>query len=140
MLAMPSSHVDDNAPIEKRYRALLAVSEAIASHRELQGLFHDLAGRLEEVVQFDLLGVVLHDAATESMRLHVVESAAPAPRIKTTKAAIAEFVIPVENDPAGMVWRDQKTIIFSNQGELQRYSRASSSAMALTVSRTCASL
>ncbi len=31
---------------EDRYRALLAVSEAIASHRDLPSLFHELGGRL----------------------------------------------------------------------------------------------
>ena len=31
---------------EDRYRALLAVSEAIASHRDLPALFHELAGQL----------------------------------------------------------------------------------------------
>lgn len=34
---------------EDRYRALLAVSEAIASHRDLPGLLHELAGRLAAV-------------------------------------------------------------------------------------------
>jgi hypothetical protein len=31
---------------DQRYRALLAVSEAIVSHRDLSALFHELAGRL----------------------------------------------------------------------------------------------
>ena len=46
---------------EDRYRALLAVSQAIASHRELPSLFHELAGRLAAVVQFDHLALVLHE-------------------------------------------------------------------------------
>ena len=63
----------------QQYRALLAVSEAIVSHRDLPALFHDLAGRLHQVVRFDYLSLVLHEAATNTMRLHVLETAEPVP-------------------------------------------------------------
>src|SRR5262249_61185549 len=43
------------------HRALLAVSEAIVSHRDLSALFHELAGRLHEVVRFDYLALILHE-------------------------------------------------------------------------------
>ena len=33
------------------YRALLAVSEAIVWHRDLSALFHELVGRLQQVVR-----------------------------------------------------------------------------------------
>ena len=46
-----------------RYQALLAVSEAIMSHRELSALFQGLARRLDHVVRFDALVLVLHDAS-----------------------------------------------------------------------------
>ena len=61
------------------YRALLAVSEAIVAHRDLSALFHELAGRLHQVVQFDGLALVLHEAATNTMRLHVLEASEPIP-------------------------------------------------------------
>ncbi len=35
-----------------RYQVLLAISEAIISHRDLSSLFHDLAGQLGRVVAF----------------------------------------------------------------------------------------
>jgi len=38
-----------------KYQALLAVSEAIGSHRDLSALFQELAGRLHQVVRFDYL-------------------------------------------------------------------------------------
>ncbi len=37
----------------EEYRALLAVSEAIVSHRDWRAQFRELAGRLHEVVRFD---------------------------------------------------------------------------------------
>ena len=51
--------------------------DAIASHRDLPALFHELAGRLEQVVRFDYLSLVLHDPATNTMRLHVLETFEP---------------------------------------------------------------
>src|SRR5438874_2521281 len=47
----------------QRYRALLAVAEAIIAHRDLHALFHDLAGRLHPVVPFDFLLLVANQVA-----------------------------------------------------------------------------
>ena len=91
------------------YRTLLAVAEAIVSHRDLQALFHDLAGRLQQVVRFDYLALVLHDAASNTMRLHVLETAEPLP-------AQPPIVLPVEEDPAGLVWQTQQPLIISSAG------------------------
>jgi hypothetical protein len=44
----------------QQYRTLLAVAEAIVSHRDLGTLFHELAGRLHLVVRFDYLACTLH--------------------------------------------------------------------------------
>ena len=51
---------------EDRYRALLAVSGAIVSHRDLPALFHELAGQLVQVVQFDALSAASPQAADGS--------------------------------------------------------------------------
>ena len=98
------------------YRALLAVSEAIASHRDLPALFHELAGRLHQVVRFDSLALVLHEAATNTMRLHVLGSSEP-----TTY--IPAIVLPVEDDPAGLVWQTQQPLIISSVAEAGRWPR-----------------
>ncbi|MCG3197579.1 MAG: Formate hydrogenlyase transcriptional activator [bacterium] len=100
----------------ERYRALLAVSEAIISHRDLSSLFHDLAGRLRQVARFDHLSLVLHDAPNDTMRLHVLETSEPnAPHIVID--------LPPEEDPAGLVWRTQQPLITSRVGELSRWPR-----------------
>jgi hypothetical protein len=65
------------SPLEhsrRQLEALLEVSEAIAQQRDLPALFHDLAGRLHQVVRFDYLGLLMHDAASDTMRLHVVRA------------------------------------------------------------------
>ena len=101
---------------EDRYRALLAVSEAIISHRDLPALFHELADRLQQVACFDYLALTLHETATNTMRLHVVgapEHAPPAPVL----------VFAVEDDPAGLVWQTQQRLIASRTDELRRWPR-----------------
>ncbi len=56
------------------HQSLLDVSQAILQHRDLAGLFRDLAVRLRAIVPFDFLNLVLYDAASNSMRLHILES------------------------------------------------------------------
>src|SRR5450755_876334 len=110
---MTSAHSDSNASND-RYEALLAVSAAIVAHRDLCALFHDLAGRLRQVVRFDYLTLVLHDAATNTMRMHILEPAEP------TESAI---VLRPEEDPAGLVWQTQQPLITSSLAELERWPR-----------------
>jgi hypothetical protein len=75
---MTSAPLDGQATAAcEAHRALLAVSEAIVSHRDLSALFHELAGRLHPVVRFDYLCLVLHEAASNTMRLHVLEASEP---------------------------------------------------------------
>jgi formate hydrogenlyase transcriptional activator len=112
---MPTAQSDQQATATyDRYRALFAVSDAIAAHRELPALLHELAGRLVQVVHFDFLSVVLHDAATNTMRLHVLEASEPVSPRPT-------IVLPPDDDPAGLVWQTQQPLITSNVAELSRW-------------------
>jgi formate hydrogenlyase transcriptional activator len=104
------------AATEEHYRALLGVSEAIITQRDLPALFHELAGRIVQVASFDFLSLVLHDAATGTMRLHAVggwKSQSPWPRV----------VLRPEDDPAGLVWQTQQPLIIFNVAELNRWPR-----------------
>src|SRR5262245_27305173 len=91
----------------QRYRALLAVAEAIIALRDLHALFHDLAGRLQQVVRFDYLILVLHDAAHNAMRLHVLETSEPT-------SPPPGMLIPIEEAPSGLVWQTQQPLIIPN--------------------------
>ena len=113
---MPRAHSGSQWIVSyEQFLALLAVSEAIASHRDLPALFHELAGRLNHVVRFDSLALVLYDAVTNTMRLHVLGSE-PTPYIPT-------IVLPVEDDPAGLVWQIQQPLIISSVAEEGRWPR-----------------
>jgi formate hydrogenlyase transcriptional activator len=115
---------------DHKYQALLAVSEAIVSHRELSALFHELAGRLHQVVRFDYLVLYLHEATSNTMRMHVLEGTEPTP---LPSAA----VLPLEEDPAGWVWQTQQARIFSNVPEEKRWPRALERAKAYGVQSSC---
>ncbi len=99
----------------QQYRTLLAVSEAIVSHRDVVTLFHDLAGRLHQVVRFDYLACVLHDATSNTLRPHVLETTEP------LSAPPARPPFSVEDDPAGSVLQTQQPLIVSNVDEESRW-------------------
>src|SRR6266852_5560137 len=115
---------------DQRYRALLAVSEAIVSHRDLSALFHELAGRLHLVVRFDYLALSLHDATSNTMRVHLLEGTEPTPLPSPP-------VLPPEEDPAGWVWQTQQACIFSNVPEEKRWPRALERAKRYGVQSSC---
>ena len=98
----------------QQYRTLLAVSKAIVSHRDLATLFHDLGGRLHQVVRFDYLACSLHDATSNAMSLHILETSEPIP-------AQAPGTYPIEEDPAGFVLQTQHPLIVSDVAEESRW-------------------
>src|ERR1700739_3323250 len=112
-----SAALDQQMPsTDHKYQVLLAVSEAIVSHRELSALFHELAGRIHQVVRFDYLALYLHEATSNTMRIHVLEGTEPVP---LPSAA----VLPLEEDPAGWGWQTQPARIFSNVPEEKPWPR-----------------
>jgi transcriptional regulator with GAF, ATPase, and Fis domain len=52
--------------LHSQYQALLEISEAIASHQELDQLFTDLTPRLHRVVQFDFANLILYEPSSAS--------------------------------------------------------------------------
>ncbi len=95
----------------QHYQTLLEVAEAIVSNRELSALFKDLAGLLHRVVRFDYLGLNLHDGASDTLRLHVMEP----PDLAPHGAPISV------QDPATWVWRNQQPQIISSLAEGERW-------------------
>src|SRR6201987_5812568 len=115
---------------DHKYQALLAVSEAIVSHRDLSALFHELAGRLRKVVRFDYVGVALHEATSNTLRIHFLEGTEPAPLPSPP-------VLPLDEEPAGWVWQTQQAWIFSNVPEEKRWPRALERAKRYGVQSSC---
>src|SRR5262245_60941515 len=98
----------------EQYRALLEVAEAIAVHRDLGGLFHDLAQRLPRVVPFDFVNLVLHDAARDVMRLHLLV-------VPTTCTINPGLELPVDESPGGLVWKTQEPLVVEDVALERRF-------------------
>jgi formate hydrogenlyase transcriptional activator len=73
-------------------------------HRDLAALFHDLAQRLHRVVRFDILTLTLHNAAQNTMRLHILETEEPSD-VQTGMET------PIEESMSGWVWQHQQPLI-----------------------------
>jgi len=86
-----------------RLRLLVEVSESIASHPDLNELFHDLAQRLPRIVPFDYINLILHDASRNVMRLHLLT----VPTDSTIKPGMESTV---DESPGGLVWKTQQPL------------------------------
>ncbi len=94
----------------EQFRALLEVSESIAVHRDLAELFEDLAERLQAVVGFDLVTLVLHDPAANLMRLRI---------LRGVRAAVPPPVreLPLAESPSAVVWQSQQPLVIRLEEE-----------------------
>jgi formate hydrogenlyase transcriptional activator len=104
-------------PIQLRleqYRALLQVSESIALNRHLPDLISDLSVRLQEAVQFDYIGLLLHDPLRNVLRVQAMETPIPT-------SIAAGFEMGVDESPAGEAWKTQQPFIASDVDRDNRY-------------------
>jgi formate hydrogenlyase transcriptional activator len=99
-----------------RLRLLLEVTESIASHRDLEALFRDLAQRLPSIVPFDYINVVLHDPSREVMRLWLLVTATPS----TISPGLE---LPVDESPGGLVWKTQRPLTVNDVTQERRFTR-----------------
>jgi formate hydrogenlyase transcriptional activator len=97
-----------------RLRLLAEVSESIASHRDLNELFRDLAQRLPRIVPFDYINLVLHDPVRNVMRLRLLI----APDESTIRQG-EDF--PVDGSPGGFVFQTQQPLIVNDVALETRY-------------------
>ena len=107
-------HHQDLLHRQDQLRLLLEVSEAIASHRDLEELFRDLAQRLPQIVPFDFINAVLHEPARDVMRLWLLVTATPC----TISPGLE---LPVEESPGGMVWKTQQPLTVNDITQERRF-------------------
>lgn len=97
-----------------QYRALLEVAEAIAAHRDLGQLFHELSQRLPSIVPLDYINLVLHDPAREVMRLHLLLTPEPS----TISPGLE---LPTDESPGGLVWMTQEPLVVEDVARERRF-------------------
>ena len=99
-----------------RLRLLLEVSESIASHRDVEALFRDLAQRLPPIVPFDYINVVLHEPSRDAMRLCFLITATPS----TISPGLE---LPIDDSPGGLVWKTQRPLTVNDVAQERRFPR-----------------
>ena len=102
-----SANKAESAPAVEQYRALLEISESIATHRDLAALFHAIAQHLHRLVTFDFIGLTLPDADRNTVRIHVLESSLPT-EVKEG------FEFPIEEATLGIVWEQQQALVVND--------------------------
>ena len=86
-----------------RYDALISISKTLARHKTIAELFKVLADHLHSVVPFEYLALILHDGATDLMRLVVLEPTDLAPPFVSKPVA--------DHGPAATVWQTQAGVV-----------------------------
>lgn len=84
--------------IEGNYRALLAVTNALNSQRDTDGLWRVITEQIKKVVPWDRAGVTLYSAESDSFRFYVVETSMP------TRVLQRDAVIPRAGSAVGWVY------------------------------------
>lgn len=108
------SQLTDKDSIVEQYRALLAVTEAIISHRDLGVLFHDLSEHLKAVISFDYTSVLLYEPTRNVMRLSLLETP-----LETSVRTGWETSI--EGSASGFVWQTQQPLIVDDINSETRF-------------------
>jgi formate hydrogenlyase transcriptional activator len=103
----------------QKYLTLLELSKAIASHRDLSELFHDIACRLRNLFPFRDLAVMLHDGDQNVMRGYYYEGCAEADW--ASKKAVE---VSIDESINGHVWRDQQPLIIRDLDQDTRFPTA----------------
>ena len=88
--------------IEGNYRALLAVTNALNSQRDTDGLWHVITEQIKKVVPWDRAGVTLYNAESDSFRFYVVETRLP------TRVLQRDAVIPRVGSAVGWVYEHRR--------------------------------
>jgi formate hydrogenlyase transcriptional activator len=98
----------------ERHRTLLEISELVALHRDLPGLFRGLAGSLRRLVSFDSLNLALYDSNRHVMRLHILET-------EMDVGDAEGLELPVDGSPGGIAWNLQIPVILAGEEMAERF-------------------
>jgi formate hydrogenlyase transcriptional activator len=106
------SLMEPGSPRElRRYEALLDMADLMVHHRSLPELFHDLAKRLQKVVDFQFLNFSLYDAQRHGMDMHFWEGEL-APVIHEQR---------LQESASGWVWENQEPLLCEDLSQDTRF-------------------
>lgn len=116
--------------MEERYRTMLEVAEAISAHRDLKALFKELARRLPFVIQFDYIGLILHDPEKNVMRSHILRTA-------EDEDIPPGIEIPMDESAGGWVLRAQQPLVVSRLDDELRFPKVNAVLRQIGVESYC---
>lgn len=97
------------------YEAVLALSRSIAGRTDLRSLLVGVSESLARIVSYDHVGVILYDPQGEWMDGHILNAPGNPP--------ITSLRLPVDEDPAGWVWRHQRPLVIPSLEAETRWPR-----------------
>ncbi len=100
----------------RKYLALMEVSRAVTSHRDLPSLFNALTDCLRPLISFHYLSVVLHDQQANVMRVHVLQS-----HLSRGDSVGLEFAL--DDSPSGQVFQSQDAWNIRDLEEIRHYAK-----------------
>ena len=88
------------------YRAVMALSRSIAGCTDLRSLLAGAAESLRQIVSFDHVALILHDSNGNAMQGHILN--------EPCNPVITSLRLPVDQDPAGWVWLNQRPLVVTS--------------------------
>jgi len=88
------------------YRAVMALSRSIAGCTDLRSLLAGAAEALRQIVSFDHIALILHDSNGNVMQGQILNEPCNPP--------ITSLRLPVDQDPAGWVWQNQRPLVVTS--------------------------
>ena len=88
------------------YQAVMALSRSIAGRTDLRSLLSGVAESLRQIVSFDHVALILHDPNGNAMQGHILN--------EPGNPVITSLRLPVDEDPAGWVWLNQRPLVISS--------------------------
>jgi GAF domain-containing protein len=95
------------------YEAVVALSRSLAGRADLRSLLEGVAESLRRIVNFDYLGLVLHEADTYAMQGYILH--------EPGNPVIRDLRLPVDQDPAGWVWLNQRPLVVAPLADETRW-------------------
>jgi formate hydrogenlyase transcriptional activator len=90
-------------PAISLYEAVAALSRSLAGRTDLRSLLAGVADSLRRIVHFDHVGLILHSPEINAMQGYILS--------EPGNQAITDLTLPVDQDPAGWVWRNQEPLV-----------------------------
>jgi len=107
------------------YEAVVALSRSIAGRSDLESLLSGVAESLRRIVEFDYIGLSLHDPKGSGLRSYFLyEPGTP----------VTTLCLPVDQSPAGWVWLNQQPLVIRSLDEETRWPEFRNQARAAGVS------